>query len=100
MYDYAHMLKKEDVEKLANLSRINISDDEKEQLIVDLDAILGYVDQVQEAAKDAVEQDYGFLENIHLREDSNPHEEGAYTQAILDTAPDTEKGYLKVKKIL
>ncbi len=100
MYDYAHMLKKEDVEKLASLSRINISDDEKEQLIADLDAILGYVDQIQEATKGSIDPNYGFLENVHLREDFSPHEEGAYTKVILDSAPKTEKGYLKVKKTL
>jgi len=100
MYDYGHMLKREDVEKLANLSRINVSEGETEKLLGDLDSILEYVSEVQEAAKDAVSPDYGFQENIHLREDNNAHEEGIYTEAILKNTPDTQDGYLKVKKIL
>jgi len=94
------MLKREDVEKLANLSRIKITPVERDILLKDLDAILGYVSELQEAAKDAVDPDYGFQENIHLREDENPHDMGLFTDAILENAPDTQDGYLKVKKIL
>ncbi len=35
-----------------------------------------------------------------MREDSNPHESGKYTETLLKAAPQREGQYVKVKKIL
>jgi len=93
------MIEKKDVEKLAELSRIDISDEEKGMLIKDLDAILGYVSEVHEVAASEVEPEVGKLHNV-MRVDENPHKSGEFTKEIIEEAPDTKDGYIKVKKIL
>ncbi len=46
------MLTKEEVEKLAELSRISLSDEEKDSIRKDIDGILSYIDQIKEASGD------------------------------------------------
>jgi len=96
------MLTPKDIEKLTELARIDVSDAEKEQLAHDLDGILGYVSLIKSLTeeKGAPESDPELLVNVHLREDSEPHESGKYTKDIMDEVPAIEKGYVKVRKIL
>jgi len=95
------MIEKKDVEKLADLARINVSDSEKQMFIKDLDSILAYVSEVQDVVADKeIKPDYGYLMNVNLRDDVNPHESSKYTKEIMENVPDAENGYLKVKKIL
>ena len=98
-------MKIEDVKKLADLARIDVSEDEMATIAKDFDPILAYVGQVQEALKIAEHElsekkseDY-FLHNI-MREDEVTNKRAEYTEKILADAPDTEGGYLKVKQIL
>lgn len=95
------MLKREDTKKLAELSRIEIEDNELDSITGEIDSILGYVGQISSAVSSA---DQGSIElgsayNV-LREDENPNESGKYTEELLAEAPNTEKGFIKVKKIL
>ncbi len=95
------MLKREDTKKLAELSRIEIEDNEIDSITGEIDSILGYVGQISSAVSSA---DQGSIElgsayNV-LREDENPNESGKYTEELLAEAPNTEKGFIKVKKIL
>ena len=93
------MIEKKDVEKLAELSRIDISEDEKKMFIKDFDAILGYVSEIQKVSALEPKPQAGKLRNI-MREDENPHKSGEFTKAILEEAPSVKNGYVKVKKIL
>lgn len=93
------MIEKKDVEKLAELSRIEISEDEKEVLLKDLDAILGYVSEVQEVVTGEESPEAGRLRNV-MRSDEGAHESGEFTERIMEEAPDTKDGFVKVKKIL
>lgn len=98
-------MKLEDVKKLADLARINMSDEEMTIIAKDFDPILAYVSQVQEAlklseeVKDGKQPEDHFLHNI-MREDVVTNNGGEYTEKILADAPDTENGFLKVKQIL
>lgn len=92
------MISPEDIEKLATLSRLELSGVEKETFATEIDSILAYVGQVTEAAG-AVENTLPSVRNV-FRPDENPHESGLYTEAILNQAPRREGDYLKVKKIL
>ena len=91
-----------DIEKLGDLARIKLSEEEKETLKIDIEAILGYVSQIKEVSSD-IERDMSgkneTLINV-MREDENPHESGLYTEKILENAPEREGDYIKVKKIL
>lgn len=95
----------EDVRKLADLARIDMSDEEIEGIAKDFDAILAYVGQVQEVSKlkniENLHQnpDNYFLKNV-MREDVVLNKRGEYTEKILANAPDTQDGYLKVRQIM
>lgn len=93
------MLTRDDIENLATLSRIDLAEEEKDELLAELEAILGYISEISEVIAGEVEPQAGELRNV-MREDTDPHEPGIHTQDILDDAPDSEDGYLKVKQIL
>jgi aspartyl-tRNA(Asn)/glutamyl-tRNA(Gln) amidotransferase subunit C len=95
-------ISKEDIKKLADLSRIEVTEAEAESLKKDIESILGYVGQVSEvaAATDSKEEiELGPVINV-LREDENPNESETYTKDIVSEFPNKEVNYLKVKKIL
>jgi len=99
------MLEKKDVEKLAKLSRIDVSEDEKEVLLKDLEEILVYVSEVQEVVVGDTKPDLFVQEGISaihniMREDENPHKSGEFSKEIMKEAPSTKDNYIKVKKIL
>lgn len=93
------MIEKKDIENLAKLSRIELSDKEASSLTKDIENILGYVDQLKEVSVDLKDKKVGENRNV-LREDENPHESEEFTRDILKEAPNTEDGYIKVKNIL
>jgi aspartyl-tRNA(Asn)/glutamyl-tRNA(Gln) amidotransferase subunit C len=94
------MLKKEDIEHLAILARISVSEEEKEAFALQLDSVLGYVSELnqvvtlEESAPQA-----GELRNV-MRSDENPNPGGEFTDAILANAPHKEGGYFKVSQIM
>lgn len=88
-----------DIEKLSELARIEMSQEEKEKILKDMDSILGFVNQIQEADVDITEREAGEIRNI-MRKDENPHESGEYTEDILKEAPKVRNEYIEVKKIL
>ncbi len=91
-------MKKEDLDKLAKLSRLSLTDEEKEKLALEFDSILSYVSEIEKVSVGERVLEAGLLRNV-MREDGEPHESGLYTEAILNNAPDTEDGYLKVKQV-
>ena len=88
-----------DIEHLAALARIEISEAEKQSLVGDLGRILEFVGQIQEASTGDVKNVEGIPKNV-LREDGEPHSKGLYTEDLLAAAPSREKNFVKVKKIL
>lgn len=94
------MISEKDIEKLAELSRIEISPEEKAGFAKEIDSILAYVGQIQEAkTSDDKTEIILPLRNV-FREDKEPHETGKFTDELLKEVPKTENGYVKVKKIL
>lgn len=87
-----------DIEKLSNLARIKLSEEEKASLAKEIDSILAYVDQIKEAGAIA-SANQNYQRNV-MRSDDTPHESGVFTDKLLSAAPDREKNYFKVKKIL
>ena len=88
-----------EIENLAKLCRIELTNDEKKELSGEMDSILDFVNQIQTVNVGDKKESIGQLRKI-MREDKNPHESGLYTKDILEEAPKTESGYIKVKKIL
>ena len=88
-----------EVQKLAELARIAISDDEAKELGDNLESVLGYVAELNEVTLEMADGVTGSVYN-QMRDDRVTHERGQYTDAILSNAPDTQDGFIKVKKVL
>jgi aspartyl/glutamyl-tRNA(Asn/Gln) amidotransferase C subunit len=101
------MVEIKDIEKLAALSRISLTDAEKAQMRTEIEAILGYVAQIQKVSgtpKTAEERAKNKEEvrNV-LREDgalARMHTPGEFSEALLANAPKRDGRFVKVKKIL
>jgi len=89
---------KEDLANLSTLARITVKPEEEEKMLHDMQAILGYVSEINEVSGD-VERTKGNHYNI-AREDVVTCEPGSNTEAILQEAPETEEGYVKVAQVL
>jgi len=97
-----------DIEHLAGLARIAVSDSEKEVLKHDLEEILAYVSEIKEVAESADSRlgaaemgtpEASELRNV-MRADEGAHEPGVFTESILAAAPQREGNRILVKKIL
>jgi aspartyl-tRNA(Asn)/glutamyl-tRNA(Gln) amidotransferase subunit C len=87
----------EDIEKLAELAKIELTDCEKQDLLRELDSILGYVKQVESVDVSDVELEY---KNRNVwREDKIKNREFS-REEIIEQFPDAQDGFVKVKKIL
>ncbi|MES2087858.1 MAG: Asp-tRNA(Asn)/Glu-tRNA(Gln) amidotransferase subunit GatC [Patescibacteria group bacterium] len=94
------MISIKEIEKLAELSRLQLSEEEKQAFQKDLESILGYIDQIQKVSADlSSEKKAGVIHNV-LRDDTAPYASGMYTEILISAAPKRESNYLKVKKIL
>lgn len=94
------MLEIKDIEKLAKLARIELTTEEKEKLLKEVDPILGYVAQLKEVTSVVGEdKKAGDLRNV-VRIDENSTETGKNTKDIVADMPDSQDDYLKVEKIL
>jgi len=96
-----------DIQKLAELSRIKIAPEEQESLRLEIESILGFIDQIKKVSQ-VSDGTFGkgsnlvsgdALHNV-MRDDGEPHMSSEFTEKILSTAPAQEGNYLKVKKIM
>jgi len=93
-------LTKEDVLKLARLSRLHLSDEEVQSFAVDINAILDYVQQLQGVDLDEYEPtlQVNNLKNV-MREDEII-DYGVTPKQLLKNAPEQKDGHIKVKRML
>ena len=89
---------REDLDNLSALARITVQEDEKDKMLADMQAILGYVSEIIEVSGD-VERVKGTHYNI-VRDDVVTRESGSNTDSVLREAPATEDGYVKVAQVL
>jgi aspartyl-tRNA(Asn)/glutamyl-tRNA(Gln) amidotransferase subunit C len=88
-----------DVENLANLARLELTEVEKEEMLSDFGSILGYVKQIESVEVDnqatsPVGANYNVWREDELQaRDFSP-------ELISKQFPDSKDGFLKVKKIL
>ncbi len=89
----------EDVRHLAELSQIRLDKTELTSLAGDIDRIVGYIDQLDELDTAGVEPTFQLtgLENV-WRADEVKLQLGR--QELLQLAPDSEDGQVKVPKVL
>jgi aspartyl-tRNA(Asn)/glutamyl-tRNA(Gln) amidotransferase subunit C len=95
------MVNRDDIKKLANLSRLALSDTELTALEGEFAGILAYIDTIRkvELPENPADSVYLDLENV-MREDGEPHETGVFTEKLTAQFPRKDGDSLKVKKIL
>lgn len=87
-----------DVRALAQLARVEISEAEVAKLEKEIPSILAFVETIQKADVSKATADTS-LRNV-LRADTDPHESGIYTEALLKAAPSREGDRIAVKQVI
>lgn len=93
-------LTKEEVEHVARLARIKISESEKEIFSDQLSEILNYVGQLNKVDTTNVAATARVTEIINVMEEDCVRPCGLSREEILANAPEMQDGYLKVKAVL
>ena len=93
-------ISRETVLRLAQLSKLQLDDDEVESLAADITNILGYVEQLNELDTDGVEPTYQVtgLENVWRNDVVGGGE--VNREDILGLAPEAIESQVKVPKVL
>ena len=92
-------MNRKDVEHVALLSRLDLSENELDKFTGQLDAILEYIDVLNQVDTSAVEPMAHVLEirNVMRSDEVQP---SLPREAALQNAPDAEDGFFKVPKIV
>ncbi len=93
-------ISRDDVQHLAQLSSLQLDDDEVDSLRQDIGNILEYVNQLSELDTTGVEPTYQVtdLENVWRADVVDDY--GINRDDLLALAPDSDKGQIKVPKVL
>ncbi|HEV7702088.1 MAG TPA: Asp-tRNA(Asn)/Glu-tRNA(Gln) amidotransferase subunit GatC [Candidatus Paceibacterota bacterium] len=92
-----------DVSKLAELARIELSEEEKGEILKDMENILGYIKQIEEVkVEDEMPEynTYNVWREDEIRNENSPEASKFSAELIIEQFPDSQDGFLKVKKIL
>ena len=92
------MIKKDDVEYMANLARIDLNEEEKESLQKDLSDIIGYIDRLKELdISDVLSLDHSIMVENVTREDIKV--DCDEREKLIDDFTEKDENYLKVRQI-
>lgn len=93
-------LSREDVLKLARLSRLQLTDEEVDKFTGEISAILGYVDQLQTVDLSKLEPTLQVTGLTNVTRPDEVVDYGPTNEDLLKNAPETEDGHFKVKRML
>ncbi len=91
---------KDEIKKLANLSRIKLDDEEAESLRSELEKILGYVDQLSQVDTEGIEPTSQVTGLVNQMRPDEEEDYGTTREDLLKNTPDQKDGYIKVRKVL
>lgn len=95
------MISKEEVQHIAKLARLGLTTEEIEKFQKDLSAILDYFEKLKKVDISGVEPtSHSVLVENLTRKDESKEEEIERRKIIIEQAPETKEGYVKVKSIL
>ena len=93
-------LDKKQVEHIAVLARLELTEKEKEKFSLQLSSILDYVEKLKEVNTDGVEETSQITGLINsIRDDAIEEEPLGSKQEILNNAPDKEDNLFKIKSV-
>lgn len=90
---------KKDVEHIAALAKLSFSEAEKEKMTVELNAILKYVEKLNEIDTSQIEPLQNMNERVNVLRDDAPAEPISNDDA-LKNAPDFQDRFFKVPKVI
>ncbi len=92
------MISKEEIQNLARLARLEVSNEELATLEQELPSIIAFVVTIQKAevGKEVKSPE---LRNV-MRDDTDPIESGKYTETLLKAAPAREGNRIAVKQVI
>jgi aspartyl-tRNA(Asn)/glutamyl-tRNA(Gln) amidotransferase subunit C len=88
----------QELDNLSSLARIDITKEEKQKMLQDMQAILGYVSEINSIEGTDTKQQH-LVHNV-VREDIVTRNTGSNTEALMSEAPATKDGYVKVEQVL
>lgn len=92
------MITVKDVEHVAKLARLELTEEEKEKFTSQLGDVLKYVEQMNEVDTSDVEPMAHAIDFVNvMREDEVKYEQSK--EELMKNAPDAEDGFFKVPKI-
>ena len=98
----------DDIKKLADLSKLAITDEEEEKYLKDINGILGYVGQIANAKIDGKNIEDINMYNFHtitrnddFRDEKNEEENKKEKEIIMQNIPQkSDDNYVKVAKVI
>ncbi|MEI6053969.1 MAG: Asp-tRNA(Asn)/Glu-tRNA(Gln) amidotransferase subunit GatC [Candidatus Saccharibacteria bacterium] len=93
-------INREDVLHLAQLSKLDLSDDEINGLQIDIGNILGYVEQLGELDTDGIEPTYQVTGLSNVWRDDEVIDYGIAREALLSLSTESLDNSIKVPKVL
>ncbi len=87
-----------ELDNLSKLARIDITPEEKGKMLTDMQAILGYISEINSVEGELLRGENEVF-NV-VREDSVTRETGSNTNVILANAPKVKGGYVEVEQVL
>jgi len=94
------MVSKEEVKHIAKLARLDLKDDEVENLQKEFSSILDYIEKLKEIDVEKVKPTTHsvLIENI-VRDDNPKPNNPKITEKLLALAPEIKNGFFKIKSI-
>src|SRR5215212_12147731 len=92
--DLAMSISRQDIEKVALLARLQLTDDELSKMTVELAQIVGYVDQLAEIDTDGIEPMAHAIEISNVFRDDSVAESLPREEALSNAPHRDERGYL------
>lgn len=95
------MISKQEVQHIAKLARLSMTEQEEERFSKELSSILDYVEKLKQADVSKVEAiSHPFeIENIVRKDEPREEAEKADSRKLVEAAPESKNGYIKVKSI-
>lgn len=92
-------ISEDQVKHVAELAKLKIADDQLPYFTTQLDQIIGLFETLSEVDTDGVEPTSSVTDQINVMRDDIA-EDWHQRQALLDNAPDTADGYIRVPTII
>ncbi len=90
----------EEIKELADLARLELSEEDVANYKKDFEGILNYIDSINTIEIESQNEHLRGNTTNRMRSDDEAYSSGAFTEVLLEAAPSQEEDYIKVAKIL